>query len=105
MKYEVGKWYPWTGGECPVHPYTKVVCKFDDGAENCEPEAAGTWIWLGCGIVAFKVVEEYEEPMEFWIVVEDGVPRDIAFLNEADAKHYIDVFYGDRYIKVREVKE
>ena len=102
MKYEVDKWYPWTGGECPVHPRTKVTCLLKDGRNlNDEASNFGWTIW----IVAFKVVEEYEEPMEFWIVVEDGVPRDIAFLNEADAKHYIDVFYGDRYIKVREVKE
>ena len=104
MSYEVGKWYGWTGGDCPVHPHTKVICKFDDGAENCEPEAAGTWIWWGCDIVAFKVVEEYKEPREFWVLLSHlkGVSSQLHD-TKVEAKNHMTP--TDELIKVREVKE
>ena len=103
MKYEVAKWYPWTGGECPVHPKTLVVCKFDDGAENL-PEEAGKWVWHGRDIVAFKVVEEYEEPREWWLLVSSlSTFAPSVFETQEEAKMY--KMGNDKIIKVREVKE
>ena len=104
MQYEVGRWYPWTGGKCPVHPYTKVVCKLDDGTENREPEAAGNWIWPGCVVVAFKVVEEYKEPREWWVLLSHlkGVSSELCETKEQAEASMTDT---DELIKVREVKE
>jgi hypothetical protein len=102
MKYEIGKWYGWTGGDCPVHPLSKVVCKFDDGSESDAPEIAGVENWDYGEIVAFKVVEEYEEPREWWAVVSPNEVIWKVFKSKGYAENNIDP--GEKLIKIREVK-
>lgn len=34
VRFEVGKWYDWTGGPCPVEPDVKVVVVTRDGVEG-----------------------------------------------------------------------
>ena len=71
--YNDGKWHGWNGGECPVHPETlvDVACR---GAVNTErlPSGEFAWdhsdSWPDGDIVAFRVVEEYKEPREWWIL-------------------------------------
>jgi len=106
MKYEVGKWYPWTGVVRPVHRKTLVTCKFVDGEESL-PEEAGrsVFIWSGEDIVAFKVVEEYKEPREFWILYSgqpDVYSHGVYDCLEDARDHAV---WSDEVIKVREVKE
>lgn len=69
MTYEVGKWYGWNGGECPVHHETVVewVTKQASGSGK-----AGVYSWgvddhENCIILAFRVIKEYKEPREFWL--------------------------------------
>ena len=103
MSYEVRKWYPWTGGKCPVHRFTKVVCKFDDGAERSG--RAELWDWKeGAGIVAFEVVEEYKEPREWWVLLSHfkGVSSELCETKEQAEDNMADT---NELIKVREVKE
>lgn len=67
--YNDGLWHGWNGGECPVHPKTKVEL------------VAGNWLASGIAarehdwsgdqkypIIAFRVVKEFREPREWWIV-------------------------------------
>lgn len=70
MKYEVGVWYGWNGGECPVHPLTTVEAAFSDGVEP--EEAAYGWVWssrVGRPIIAFRIIEEYKEPKREFVHV------------------------------------
>ena len=87
--YNDGKWHGWNGGECPVHPLTRVravlyndtdkIHQFDDYTSG--DILAGDivkYCWTHEGsfrrIIAFRVVEEYRDPREFWInIYPDGV--------------------------------
>jgi len=66
--YNDGKWHPWDGGECPVHPLTYVEVLMADG--NQDEDIADMWKWdedYGGTIVAFRVLEEHREPREYWV--------------------------------------
>jgi hypothetical protein len=73
VKYEVGKWYGWNGGECPVHLETVVdfVSTKGEGTFRC----AGHLDWsrdFDNPIRAFRIVRPYVEPakpIECWINV------------------------------------
>lgn len=58
-EYEVGRWYPWGGGECPVPNKTRtsVLLAKDGVITDSDPEG---WNWgdttVGNDILAFKVV-------------------------------------------------
>ena len=95
--YNDGKWHGWNGGECPVHPKTKVygmeprnIC-WHTFAEDCD--------W-GSFRGAFRVTKEHKEPREFWIarVADDGSDCLLGF-KPADEGYY------DTIIHVREVLE
>jgi hypothetical protein len=116
MKYEVDRWYPWWGGDCPVHGKTEVICMFQDGAKVQGFARQFSWprprprenAICVANIVAFKVLEEYEEPREFWalISVRDGIPFAMyktweEAWEEAEKK----TNYRKEIVKVREVKE
>lgn len=63
--YNDGKWHNWDGGECPVHKYTHVWCVVKEGTvSNIHAESAN---WSVGGVEAFKVINEYKEPREFWL--------------------------------------
>lgn len=78
MKYKVGKWYGWNGGECPVHPET-VVMLISKGSVVNEIKA-GWDDWHHThgdeNIVAFRIIKEYKEPREWWI--KDGIAHQVA---------------------------
>jgi hypothetical protein len=67
--YNDGKWHGWNGGECPVHPKSKINVKWScNGVETGEATAYSfSAHWTGHVICAFRVVEEHKEPREFWI--------------------------------------
>ena len=71
--YNDGKWHGWNGGECPVHPKSVVEVRYEDSSYNGIDQGKGLdygWIKFANkrGICAFRVVKEYREPREFWIV-------------------------------------
>ena len=69
-EYEVGKWYGWNGGECPVHPETVVEVQFDT---DRDVDKAKFWGWqhqhegTGSDIIAFRIIKEHKEPREVWM--------------------------------------
>lgn len=69
--YNDRKWHGWNGGECPVHPKTRVeVC----GIEWFDTEDATDFDWHESAeppIVAFRVTKEYKEPRVLWVLIED----------------------------------
>lgn len=70
--YNDGQWHGWNGGECPVHPETRVhgveslgansVTWKTEAKDNDWPSFRG----------AFRVTKEHKEPREFWIVNYDA---------------------------------
>ena len=88
-EYKENVWYGWNGGECPVHPDSIVEVRNLKSGEidnvyswiGSITESAG-WFDVGCWqgidddktnpIVAFRVVEAFREPREFWISKHDG---------------------------------
>ena len=89
-EYVTGQNYGWNGGECPVHPSTKVkiwtravlVCSgVDTDAGLCEWEHKQN----GMDIVCFQVVTPYAEPKVIWVnEYADGSYA--AHTSEAEAK-------------------
>jgi hypothetical protein len=96
QNYNNGNWHPWTGGDCPVHPDSKVDVMFSNG-ETCSGNDADQWDWsldICTNIVAFKVTKEFRaEPREFWI----NLPHCKVRYERPDDIH--------NYIHVREVLE
>lgn len=73
--YEVGCWYGWTGGECPVPEGTLVDVRLRDGYLHLN-EPASAWFWgsEGYPIVSFKVVSyPEEEKKHVFVGWSDGV--------------------------------
>jgi len=64
VRFEVGKWYDWTGGPCPVQPDVKVEYAMRNGMPDYTSPRASTLDWHhptryitpGCDIIRFKVV-------------------------------------------------
>ena len=75
--YNDGKWHGWNGGECPVHPESwvewipmqeNIVC---GDPSNYNQSKDIPWKLLPSDkyhVIAFRVVEQYKEPREFWAV-------------------------------------
>lgn len=60
MEYEVGKWYGWNGGECPVHPDTVVEVEF--GERSVASACRFMWDHTGIkDIIAFRIIKPYVE--------------------------------------------
>lgn len=96
--YNNGDWWGWNGGECPLHPETKGEFVFADGC-ICSRKPAGEWQWddKELPLIAFRVTEEYKEPREWFVYInQHGIP-------------FIDRNKGEsgsgEYILVREVLE
>lgn len=96
--YNDGNWHIWNGGECPVHPKSEVEAVWHDA--NQKTTGIRNGVALGGAwhrqIVKFRVVREYREPREFWIV---GL---YAFESAREAKT---AYPGSTTIHVREVTE
>ena len=71
-EYVTGQIYGWNGGECPVHPKTKVEAWFRSGVWANNKCDAGICSWDhtddGSDIVCFKVITPYVEPKVIWVV-------------------------------------
>ena len=71
--YNDGKVHGWNGGDCPVHPYSVVVCWLRNGdtIKQCD---AGGLAWdteddddASYDIIAFQVVTPCVEPKTIWV--------------------------------------
>lgn len=71
-------WYGWNGGECPVHPETRVELRFfgreTNKFETDAPADEFRWDHMGTDgdIIAFRIVKLYREPRkprEWWVSV------------------------------------
>lgn len=85
--YNDGKWHGWNGGNCPVHPKSKVQVATNIGVFT---DLAGKFEWDNSvsPIVAFKVVEKFEEPKVIW--VNEYENAFVAHTTEERAKKYSD---------------
>ena len=98
--YNDGLWHGWNGGECPVHPKTKV--ELVAGNWLASGIAAGEHDWGGdqkYPIIAFRVVKEFQEPREWRIV--GGFD---AFSDEADWRDHIPARLIERRIQQFSIK-
>ena len=105
--YNDGNWHGWNGGECPVHPDTEVegIYMKGDGIAPSSPftERAGSFDWAYKNryrLVAFRVIEEYREPREFWITIPDADRGSYGIVHTKP-----DGIYLPGFIHVREVIE
>jgi len=70
--YNDGKWHGWNGGECPVHPKTRVEVS---GIGWVDEDVADDFDWeegAGHPMVAFRVTKEYKEPRVLWSLISDS---------------------------------
>lgn len=71
--YNNGKIHGWNGGECPVHPKTKVQYWMRDGGVHQSLAEYLRWRVAHLppsgmkDIIAFQVVEAYVEPKVIWV--------------------------------------
>jgi hypothetical protein len=67
--YNDGKIHGWNGGDCPVHPNTKVRAWLHCGLTL--EVRAGDRKWrhrhVSADIIAFQVVEVHAEPKTIWV--------------------------------------
>jgi len=70
--YNDGNWHGWNGGECPVHPKSVVewvhVCELDAWSLGVKEKMEAGQLGFDDEIIAFRVVKEYREPRDWWIV-------------------------------------
>lgn len=103
--YNDGKWHGWNGGECPVHPKSRVETVLKDAPPGISQAENYVWVHNDCydDIVAFRVIRPYIEPpkpREFWLLETAGQP--FVFVEEDTAKRYA-FDYGFKAVRVREV--
>ena len=108
-EYVTGQIYGWNGGECPVHPETKIkiwtrnalVCSgVDTDAGSC------SWKHINAGsdLVCFQVITPYAEPKVIWVNEYcDG--SGIAYATEEVAKAYAQTDCTRPAVKYVEVKK
>lgn len=75
QNYNDGKIRGWNGGECPVHPDTRVRYWLNGDESSTATAGNLDWVWdedhpLYWDIIAFQVVEEYKEPLTIWAYVD-----------------------------------
>jgi hypothetical protein len=103
--YENGEIWGWNGGECPVHPESKVMVWFRDAGWTTN--RAGQLRWGH--IVCFQVTKPYVEPpapvepKTIWVNEYKADDAWHGFLNEEQAKRY--ALRGVTRIGVKYVEE
>jgi hypothetical protein len=105
--YNDGKWHGWNGGECPVHPRSRIewtrktaIGSYGQPYQGeCPASGAGWREFDGVPhINAFRVVKAYREPRDFWITIYDGMAWDFKEQAEKNA-------HDGMIVHVREVLE
>ena len=104
-EYVTGQIYGWNGGECPVHPETKVELWFRGGVWTRDD--AGVCSWKHCNstgdIVCFQVITPYDEPKVIW--VNEYPTGNVIYSSEKAAKEkaiYLPSRVAVKYVEVKE---
>lgn len=108
-EYVTGQIYGWNGGECPVHPKTKIKIWTRNGNVFAEGGCgAEHFLWrhhnsIG-DIVCFQVITPHTEPKTIW-VNEYGDGRGFGYTSEEIAKSAETKYHTRVAVKYVEVKE
>ena len=62
---KLNHWYGWNGGECPVHPDTRVQTSGAWGLGSEHP--AHCISWHNSGLAAFRIIKLHVEPKVIWV--------------------------------------
>lgn len=67
--YNDGQIHGWNGGECPVHPKTRVLYWLRGGARDENPANELSWRHSRstADIIAFRVTKVHHEPKTIWV--------------------------------------
>lgn len=105
--YNDGKWHGWNGGECPVHPKSRLEwCRFTGiGVTGLAHQGFGDAKCLDWNtLTAFRVIKQHREPREWWIT--QSPQERLIFSLEKNAKDAArDIGKKAEIIHVREVLE
>ena len=108
-EYVTGQIYGWNGGECPVHPETKIkiwtrnalLCS---GVNADVPRCEWKHKQNGHDIIAFQVITPYAEPETVWVnEFLNGAME--CFRSEAEAKQYGKQYHTRVAVKYVEEKK
>jgi len=70
-EYNDGKIWGWNGGDCPVHPQSKVVYWLRNDSQRDATGEAGHLDWRHAlrdwDVIAFRVVKQHVEPKTIWV--------------------------------------
>lgn len=103
-KYEPGQWYGWNGGECPVHPETKVSSATPNGIRPAKPARNLEWDGESVNrVVAFMIIREHREPREWWITKCNGYTHPHDTLEAAQTYCRCNASMNPNIIHIREV--
>ena len=108
-EYVTGQIYGWNGGECPVHPETKIKIWTRNGLVDPDAITYGeccVWKHMGTGydIVCFQVITPYAEPKVIY-VNEYVCGLVSAYRTEEEAKrlgHMNNTRVAVKYVEVKE---
>jgi hypothetical protein len=89
--YNDGQIHGWNGGDCPVHPETKVrTWRRNLGSSICCKAKDTPWLhtYADGDVIAFQVVQQYVEPKVIWVneYPEEFCYDGLAYFTEQDAK-------------------
>ena len=107
--YNDGNWHAWHGGECPVHPKSMVEGYWRSDEKTVVGSAIYNrgyayglnFAWDGeTKLKLFRVVKEYREPREWWLVKNGS--SFLAYNSARDAKT---AYPGCTPIHVKEIIE
>lgn len=104
--YNDGKIHGWNGGECPVHPESRVTTWHRNKlTQSTEPDDCW-WDHKGTGgdIITFQVVKAYVEPKVIWVNETNGIIYD-AYTSEEAARRTAYSHSTRIAVKYQEVKE
>lgn len=97
VDYNDGRWHGWNGGDCPVHPLSKVEARIYAVGEYWDGHIrrAHEWTWDidgddDCDIIAFRVIEPYVEPQRIWVVKHQKNGKRFIFDSKEAAQDYAD---------------
>ena len=111
-EYVTGQIYGWNGGECPVHPKTKVLVWLRRGERvdvfQRRRHGAGDYSWVhggvGGDIVCFQVITPSVEPKTIYVNEFDSGAME-CFYSEEEAKKWVCSRHTRIAVKYVEVKE
>ena len=112
--YNDGKWHGWNGGECPVHPKSRVQWMRYTGmgmGRSYQGETPGQVVdWNDTPnsekrIDAFRVTKPYREPREWWLTICGGYTHAHATMSDAETYVRCNSKSDVAVVHVREVME